>query len=503
MIRPEAGDRALRRIVIVGGGSAGWMAAASIAHTVRGGCEVTVVESDEIGTVGVGEATIPPIKTYLQRLGIDEASFVRATRATFKLGIEFVGWSRPGRRYFHPFGTYGIGFDSVPLHQYWLREALAGRAAPLDDHSMAWGMARRGRFAQPSKDPQTVQSTFDYAYHFDAGLFAQFLRRHAEGNGATRIEGRVVDVRRDAATGFVTAIGLADGQEVAGDFFIDCTGFASVLLGRTLGTGYHDWSGWLPCDRAVAIACEGGSERQPFTRSTARDAGWQWRIPLQHRIGNGHVFASAHMSEDEATRTLLGSLEGAPIGAPRVLRFTTGRRHSFWRGNCLALGLAAGFMEPLESTSLHLVQSGIQRFLALFPDRDCDPLGAREYDRLTGEEYERIRDFLILHYHATARDGAMWSHCRAMTLPDDLAYRVAQFRAGGRLVSPGPELFLNASWLAVLIGQDGLPGRYDPLVDQRPVVDAAGRLSRIAALIGETADLMPRHEEWVAHLTAG
>ncbi len=379
----QPGDRALRRIVIVGGGSAGWMAAASIAHVVRGGCRVELVESDEIGTVGVGEATIPPIKTYLQRLGITEEDFVRATKATFKLGIEFVGWSKPGQRYFHPFGTYGVGFDSVPLHQYWLREALVGRGRPLDDYSMAWGMARRGRFAQPSPDPRNVQSTFDYAYHFDAGLFARFLRQRAEADGVARSEGRVADVRRDPATGFVAAVMLADGREVAGDFVIDCTGFASLLLGRTLGVGHEDWSGWLPCDRAVAVACEAGGERQPFTRSTAREAGWQWRIPLQHRIGNGHVFASAYADEDEATGTLLGSLEGAPIGTPRTLRFTTGRRQSFWRGNCLALGLAAGFMEPLESTSLHLVQSGIQRFLALFPDRDCDPLGAREYDRLT------------------------------------------------------------------------------------------------------------------------
>ncbi|MGY4398152.1 tryptophan halogenase [Sphingomonas sp. UYAg733] len=493
-------ERALRRIIIVGGGSAGWMAAMSLANALRGNCAIELVESEEIGIVGVGEATIPPIKQYLRGLGIDEESFVRATRASFKLGIQFDGWGGEGDRYFHPFGTYGINFDMVPIYQYWLRAHLCGDPTPLDDYSMCAVAARHGRFAHPVDNPRMVQSTLDYAYHFDAGLFARFLRTRAQAAGVVRTEGKVVDVRRAADTGFITSVELADGRSVSGDFFIDCSGFAGLLLGRAMGVGYHDWSCWLPCDRAVAVASDGGAERPPFTRSTARAAGWQWRIPLQHRIGNGYVFSSVHLSEDEASTTLLGSLEGTPIGDPRVLRFTTGRRHSFWTGNCLALGLAAGFMEPLESTSLHLVQSGITRFLALFPDRDCDPAGPREYDRLTAEEYERIRDFLILHYHANRRDEPLWQASRAMKLPDSLDWRIDHFRKHGRIVSPGPELFQNPSWIAVLIGQGIIPARHDPLIDQRRPAEADARLASLRSIITAAAGEMPRHETWLKRL---
>ena len=494
--------RGPRRIVIAGGGSAGWMAAATLANSLRGDCAIELVESDEIGTVGVGEATIPPIKLFLQQLGLDEVTVMRATGATAKLGIEFVDWAREGERYFHPFGVYGIGFDQVPFHQWWVRDRLAG-GAPLGDYSMGAAMAARGRFAHPTTEPRMVQSTFDYAYHLDAGLFAAFLRSYAEARGVVRTEGRIADVERDGAHGAIAALRLDDGRRVAGDFFIDCTGFASLLLGRALGVGYEDWSGLLPCDRAVAAACEADGPRDPFTRSTARAAGWQWRIPLQHRIGNGLVFASAHLSEDEACATLLATLEGAPLAAPRVLRFTTGRRRSFWQGNCLALGLAAGFMEPLESTSLHLVQSGVARFLALYPDGEGDAPAAAEYNRLTGEEYERIRDFLILHYHANGRrDGELWRYCREMALPDSLAYRIEQFRHGARLVSPGPELFQNASWLAVLIGQGVTPRRWSPLVDQRPHVPAADRLRSLRTAIAAAADAMPSHQSWLGGVAA-
>lgn len=490
--------RALRRIVIVGGGSAGWMVAAALANMVRGDCRIALVESDEIGTVGVGEATIPPIKAFLQSLGIDEESFVRATKASFKLGIEFDGWAREGSRYFHPFGTHGVGFDRVPMHQYWLRARAGGDPTPLDEYSMAWAAAKRGRFAHPVRDPKMIQSSFDYAYHFDAGLFARFLHDYAEKLGVMRIEGRVADVRRHGETGFVEGVTLSDGREVDGDFFIDCTGFAGLLIGRAMEVGYADWSRWLPCDRAVAVACEVAGERPPFTRAIAGEAGWQWRIPLQHRMGNGHVYCSRYIDDARATEALTSRLEGAQIGEPRLLRFTTGRRDLFWSGNCLALGLAAGFMEPLESTSLHLVQTGITRFLALFPDRGCDPFAAAEYNRLTGEEYERIRDFLVLHYHANDRaEGELWRWCREMEVPDTLAEKIAQFRSGGRIVSRGPELFQNASWLAVLTGQGVEPRAYDPLVDQRPQVDADGRLASLRGLAAQAAEAMPRHEDWL------
>ena len=493
-------DRALRRIVIVGGGSAGWMAAAALANMLRGGCKIVLVESDAIGTVGVGEATIPPIKQFIQSLGLDEAEFMRTTGASFKLGIRFDGWSRNGEGYFHPFGSYGIGFDRVPLLHYWLRDALAGTGEPLDDLAMAWAAAKRGRFAHPVRDPRMVQSTFDYAYHFDAGRFADQLRDYAEARGVTRVEGRVGDVGIDGETGFVTHVSLADGRTLDGDFFIDCSGFAALILGQALGVEYRDWSHWLPCDRAVAAGSAITGPRSPYTCAIAGAAGWQWRIPLQHRMGNGHVYCSAFTTDDAAHAALIRTMDGPPLNAPRQLSFRTGRRDAFWKANCLALGLAAGFMEPLESTSLHLVQSAITRFLALFPDRDCDPTAAQEFNRVTGKEYERIRDFLILHYHANHRDEALWQYCQAMQLPDSLAYKIEQFRAGGRIVASQFELFQNASWAAVLVGQGIVPRKYDPLVDQRPHVDAAAKLATLRKVMREAAEAMPTHDDALRNL---
>ena len=484
----------LRKIVIAGGGSAGWMAAASLANSLQGNCAIEVVESDEVGTVGVGEATIPPIKVFLQGLGLDEASVMRATGATAKLGIEFAGWADAGSRYFHPFGVYGVGFDQVALHHWWLRERAAGLTVPLDAFSMAAAMAKRERFAHPVDDPRMVQSTFDYAYHLDAGLFAAFLRQYAEARGAMRSEGRIGSVSHDPQTGDIASLGLHDGRSIEGDFFIDCTGFGSLLLGNALDVGYEDWRHWLPCDRAVAVGCARIRPPVPYTRSTAHAAGWQWRIQLQHRTGNGIVFSSDHLDEDEAASRLLNGLEGKALGVPRAIRFRTGRRKSFWQRNCLALGLAAGFMEPLESTSLHLIQTGIARFLALLPGRDHDPLASAEYDRLTIEEWERIRDFLILHYHANQRAEPLWQRCREMTLPPALAYRIEQFRLAARLSSPGPELFQNASWLAVLIGQGVIPAHWAPLADLRAQVPARQRLASLAEIIAESANAMPPHQ---------
>ena len=490
--------RNIRKVVVLGGGSAGWMAAAALANALRGGCRVEVVESDEIGIVGVGEATIPPIRLFNHSLGLDEGEFVAKTQGSFKLGIEFVGWGREGHRYFHPFGPYGAEFDAVPLHQYWLKEREAGRAGPLDEYSMAWALASRGRFAPPSPDNRLVQSTYDYAYHFDAGLYGKHLRAYAEAKGAVRTEGKVVDVRLAPETGHVETLTLADGRIVEGDLFIDCSGFRSLLLGGQLNVPYRDWREWLPCDRAMAVPCAGGGAFTPYTRSTARAVGWQWRIPLQHRVGNGYVYSSAHISDDEAAETLLANLDGAPLADPRPLRFTPGRREVTWSRNVVALGLAAGFLEPLESTSLHLVQSGITRLLALWPDRDFDPLAAAEYNRITAEEYERIRDFIILHYKLTERtDTELWRYCGAMSVPEPLQYKIDQFRAAGRIVSTGAELFQNPSWLAVHIGQLNTPERYDPLVDERTEVDAPRLLEGLRRSMAEVAETMPSHAAFI------
>jgi len=491
-------DRDIRRLAIVGGGSAGWMAAAALASALGGGRKIELVESDEIGIVGVGEATIPPIKLFNQTLGLDENTFLAATQGSFKLGIEFVDWGRRDHRYFHPFGTYGADFDRVPLHQWWLRERARGDRRPLDDYSMAWGAAKRNRFAHPIPERRRIQSTFDYAYHFDAALYGRHLRAYAEGLGVRRQEGKVVDVRLRAEDGFIEALRLDDGREIAADLFIDCSGFRGLLIEQALGVGYEPWTRWLPCDRAVAVPCAHGGEFTPYTRSTAREAGWQWRIPLQHRIGNGYVYSSRHVGDDEAAAVLLANLDGEPLADPRPLRFTTGRRKLFWSRNCVAIGLAAGFMEPLESTSLHLVQTAVTRLLALFPDRNFDPLLAREFNRLSVEEWERVRDFLILHYHLTSREDApLWRECAAMSIPDSLRYRIEQFRASGRLVSEGYELFQNASWLAVHVGQGEEPRAYDALADERSHVDAPARLAGIRRAIEEAAEAMPAHSDFV------
>ena len=503
--RRAEGDRRIRDVVVVGGGSAGWMAAAGLANGLglgRGGdCRVTLVESEEIGIVGVGEATIPPIRVFNRQIGLDESAFLSATHGSFKLGIEFVNWGWAGNRYFHPFGTHGTDFDAVSLHHWWLEAHRAGAAPALDAHSMAWGLASRGRFLPPVADRRMVQSTHDYAYHFDAALYGQALRRHAEGQGVRRVEGRIASVARDSQTGHVRTLTLADGRTLDGELFIDCTGFRSLLLGEALETPFDDWSHWLPCDRAWAVPTAAGGDFTPYTRATAHEAGWQWRIPLQHRTGNGHVFSSAFTTEAQALDTLLANLDGAALAEPRLIRFRTGRRRQSFVGNVVALGLSAGFLEPLESTSIHLVQSGLTRLLALFPDRDFAPHVAAEYNRITATEWERVRDFLILHYHLNRRtDGALWQHCAAYAVPDDLANRIAQFQSHGRLVSDGYELFQNVSWLAVHVGQGNLPARPDPLVAHRRFVPGPQRLEQLRRAIDEVAEAAPTHADAIARM---
>ncbi len=492
-------DRHIGRIVIVGGGTAGWMTASALANALRGRCRIDLIESDDIGTVGVGEATIPPIKYFNRSLGIDENEFVAATKGSFKLGIEFVNWTRLGQRYFHPFGSFGAEFDSVSLHHHWLRERAHGAETALTDYSMAWAAARLGRFERPLSDRGRVQSTFDYAYHFDAGLYARFLRGHAERLGVRRTEGRIVDVGLNSETGFVEHVCLDGGTRLAGELFVDCSGFRGLLIEQAMHAGYDDWRHWLPCDRAVAVGCAlAGEGLTPYTRSTAHAAGWQWRIPLQHRIGNGHVYCSRYIGDDEAAAVLLANLDGEALGEPRFLKFVAGRRHRSWYRNCVAIGLSAGFMEPLESTSIHLIQSAIVRFLALFPQRDFDPILADEYNRITALEYERIRDFLILHYHATQRrDAPLWRHTASMAVPETLSRKIEHFRRHGRLLLEERELFQNPNWLAVLIGQEVWPERYDPLADLRSEIDAASKLAGLRRAMAEAASAMSDHARYI------
>ena len=501
----DESDQRIRSVAIVGGGTAGWMTAAALAHALGRRCTITLVESDEIGTVGVGEATIPPIKVFNETLGIAEADFLRETRGTFKLGIEFVDWAQRGHRYFHPFGTFGKPFDLVAVHQHWLAARAAGSRVTLDDLSMAWGAARRGRFAAPMADPRSVASTFDYAYHFDAGLYARFLRRYAEERGVVRVEGKVGDVALRGEDGHVAGVTLADGRRIAADLFVDCSGFRGLLIEGALATGYEDWTRWLPCDRAVAVPCAtGGDGLTPYTRSTARAAGWQWRIPLQHRTGNGYVYCSRHLSDDGAVATVMANLDGAPLAEPRLLRFTTGRRRRFWNRNVVAIGLASGFMEPLESTSIHLIQTGIAKLLAFFPTRAFDPLIVAEYNRVAITEYERIRDFLILHYKLTTRDDApLWRECAAMAIPDTLALRIEHFRHGGRLVAREMDLFGPASWLAVHIGQRNFPLSGDPLLDPSDGAAASRNfVDRLVAAIDGMALSMPDHDAYLRRIGA-
>ncbi|MEN2748869.1 tryptophan halogenase family protein [Sphingomonas sp. T9W2] len=492
---------AIRSILIVGGGTAGWMTAAALSHALGKRCAISLIESDEIGTVGVGEATIPPIKLFNDTLGIDEAQFLRETKGSFKLGIEFVDWARRGHRYFHPFGTFGKPFDLVAVHQHWLAARAVGSPVPLDDLSMAWGAAKHGRFARPMADPRSVASTFDYAYHFDAGLYAAFLRRYAEARGVVRVEGKVADAALAGDSGNVASVTLHDGRTLAADLFVDCSGFRGLLIEGALATGYDDWTHWLPCDRAVAVPCvTGGDGLTPFTRSTAHAAGWQWRIPLQHRTGNGYVYCSRHLSDDEAATTLLANLDGKALADPRFLRFTTGRRRRFWNRNVVAIGLSSGFMEPLESTSIHLIQTGIAKLLAYFPTRDFDPLLIDEYNRVAITEYERIRDFLILHYKLTARDDApLWRDCADMAVPDTVALKIAHFRHGGRLVARDMDLFGPPSWLAVHIGQLNDPVSLDPLLD---TTNSAGFVDRLAGAIESMARSMPMHAAFLQQIGA-
>ena len=494
-----------RSIAVIGGGTAGWMTAAVLARLVGGKADITLVESAEIGTIGVGEATIPPIRNFNAILGLDEREFLRETKGTYKLGIEFRDWTRLGHSYFHPFGVHGADINGRYFHQYWLKLRQLGDETPIDDYSLCSVAATDNKAGPLVNDPRSVMATFGSAFHFDAALYAGYLRRYAEARGVKRLERKVVDVSLNGENGFVKAVHFESGDSLEADFYIDCTGFRGLLIEGALKAGYEDWTPWLPCDRAVALPCESAPTLVPYTRSTARKAGWQWRIPLQHRIGNGYVYSSAHISDDEAAATLLDNLDGAPVGEPRFLRFKAGRRRKFWIKNCLAVGLSAGFMEPLESTSIHLIQTGITKLLDLFPDRSFDPVDIEEYNRLTALEFEGIRDFLILHYHATERrDSPFWDYCRTMEIPDALAHRIALFRGRGRMpLRMAYDLFTDTSWIAVFLGQGVTPQSYEPLIDAHDLDAVRTRLDGQKKLIAQAAASMPSHADYVGRVIEG
>lgn len=493
----------IQSVVIVGGGTAGWMAAAALSRlTGEAGVKVRLIESEEIGTIGVGEATIPTLLTFNAMLGIDEDAFVRATNATFKLGIEFVDWDQQGKRYIHPFGAPSADREGVNYHQFWLKAVHSGadlsELGTFEEHNLSAVAARLGRFCRPGGPAGSVLSGLRYAFHFDAGLYARFLRQYAEKNGVVRTEGRIVDVNLHAETGFIDSIRLASGETVSGDLFVDCSGFRGLLIGEALKTPYLDWSTYLPCDRAVTVGSSHVDLTTPYTRSTAGVAGWSWRIPLQSRTGHGHVYCSQHLSDDQAIDALLARLEGQPISDPRFLRFTTGRRQALWVGNCVAIGMAAGFLEPLESTSIHLIQTGIAKLLALFPRKTISPVEVSEYNRLAIREYEQARDFIILHYKATRRDDSpFWRHCNAMSIPDSLAEKIDLFRTRGRVIRHEDDLFTTNSWLAVMLGQGIMPQDHDPCADMVPQDAVVDYVCHVRDVIRKTALAMPTQGEFM------
>jgi len=483
------------RVLIVGGGTAGWMTAAALSHLLPASvADIRLVESEAIGTVGVGEATVPHIRFFNAKLGFDEADFMAHTGATFKLGIEFRDWSRLGDSYIHPFGAFGEELAGLPFHHHWLRAFQAGGAESIQAYSLPIGAARDGRFARPAADPADPLSTFSYAYQFDATRYAGYLRTFAEARGVQRSEGRIVKVNLHPESGFVASVDLERGERLEADLFVDCSGFRSLLIGQALGCGFEDWSHWLPCDRAWAVPCASAGPLTPYTRATAYRAGWFWRIPLQHRVGNGHVYCSAFLNDAEACEALLGQLESPASMAPRPLRFTAGKRRVQWSRNVVAIGLAAGFLEPLESTSIHLIQLAIGYLVDLFPGPGFDPMNETEFNRIMALEYERIRDFLILHYYATERDDTpFWDYCRTMAIPDSLAYRLELFRQRGVVPHYREGMFLDASWLAVYLGQNVIPRHYDPACDRLGEAELARQLARIRNEYAHAIGAMPAH----------
>jgi tryptophan halogenase len=491
-------DAPLKTITIVGGGTAGWMTAAMLSHLFRS-YTIRLIESEEIGIIGVGEATIPSIRTYNDMAGIDQVEMIRATQATFKLGIDFVNWRSGNDRYFHGFGRIGHDFMWLHPHQLWLMAQRHGEGRHFDHYALNCVAGMQNKFCYPDpRNPASPIGGLDYAYQFDASLFARYLRGRAEAGGVTRIEGKIVDVKLDGESGDVDHVIMEDARTVDGDLFVDCSGMRALLIGQTLGIGYEDWNHWLLNDRALAVPCARIAPLTPYTRVTARDHGWQWRIPLQHRTGNGHVYSSNHISDDEATSVLLAGLDGKPLADPRPVRFRPGRRRKAWHKNVVAIGLSSGFLEPLESTSIHLIQTGITKLLGLFPHRGFAAADIAEYNRQHDFEFTDVRDFIVAHYKVTDReDTPYWAYLKHMAIPDSLAERLDLFASSGRFYKrAAAELFRVESWVQVLLGQ-GFAMGCDP---NAAMVSADVRASYLADIEDVTADVaagMPDHAAFI------
>jgi tryptophan halogenase len=488
-----------RRIVVVGGGTAGWMTAAALGRFCLPGMSVTLVESDEIGIVGVGEATIPSIKQFNDSLGIDEAEFVAATGGTYKLGIAFDGWGKSDEAYVHAFGIVGSALGVVPFHHYWLRGRKLGMAKALGHYILHTIAVAGNRFAHVERPPGSVLPPLPYAYHIDASLYARFLRGFAEKLGVVRQEGKIVAVERSSESGDVAAVLLANGTRIAGDLFVDCSGFRGLLIEQELEAGFDDWSEWLQCDRAIAVPCTRVEPLLPLTRVIARKAGWQWRIPLQHRIGNGHVFSSEQMSEDEATAILLANLDGEATADPRTIRFTPGIRRKSWVRNVVAIGLSSGFIEPLESTSIHVIQTAIMRLLDLLPAGEISEATRDDFNQRTRFEMERIRDFIIFHYHANQREGEpFWDGVRAMKVPELLQHKIDLFHSSARVSASFDELFDARAWIQVMIGQNLMPETYHPVADVLPEPRLKEFLDGLERSHVQEVSAWPEHGAFVA-----
>lgn len=504
-------DREVRSVIIAGGGTAGWMTAAALARVLGPRLTITVIESSEIGIVGVGEATIPAIAQFNRMLRLDEDDFLRHTQGTIKLGIEFVDWYRKGQAYMHAFGPVGRELAYIPFHHYWLKEQGLKEPGPGDgpaagslwDYSFNWLAARQARFARVERIADTPLAGLTWAFHFDASLYAAYLARYAQGLGVRRVDGVIAEVRLDPGSGDVRSLRLQDGREFSGELYIDCTGFRGLLIEQALHTGYENWSNWLPCDRALAVPSARSDPLLPYTRSTALEAGWQWRIPLQHRTGNGHVYCSAYTSDERARELLLANLDTQPLAEPRPLRFTTGRRKRLWNRNVVCLGLASGFLEPLESTAIHLIQVTIQRLILLFPHQGDVEERRREFNRAAATEYEYIRDFIVLHYFANERVGEpFWDACRHMSIPDSLRHKIELFRETAGIFCSGEDLFQLHSWLQVLWGQGVRPRAVHPFVETISPQDRAGYLRDLRGLLAQAAQQLPGHSEFIARQCA-
>ena len=486
------------RVVIAGGGTAGWMTAAAIARTMGRTIDLTLVESDAIGTVGVGESTIPPLVTFNRLLGITEAEFMRATEATFKLGILFDDWQKPGTRYFHSFGLTGRDHWSAGFQHFWLYGREKGHDAPYDAYCLELVAALQGKFSHLPDD------RMNYAYQLDATRFARFLRDMAEKDGARRVEGRINRVELKSETGDIAALVLESGARIEGDLFVDCTGFRALLIEQTLHAGFDDWTHWLPCDAAIAVQTENVRPPLPYTRAMAHDAGWQWRIPLQHRTGNGIVYCSRYLSHDEAQARLLGNLEGEVVTEPNRLRFTTGTRRRQWYRNCVAIGLSGGFMEPLEATSIHLIQRAVLRLIRMLPLRRVSARDIAEFNDQQDQDMVQIRDFLILHYVATERrDSPFWRQCASMPVPDSLAQKIELFRETGRVFRRNEELFAENSWVQVMMGQGIEPAAFHPIARKLSDDELARLLTGLRDSVERTTASLMGHADYVAQYCGG